>query len=87
MEELKKQTEMLKDENLGNGLTTTLKRLRENGQLMDSNYDFRGRNNDEMPFQERHKSNGSMDIEYRDHTGRLMTKKEAFRYQCHIFHG
>lgn len=26
-------------------------------------------------------------LEYRDRNGRLMTPKEAFRYQCRIFHG
>ncbi len=26
-------------------------------------------------------------LEYRDAQGRLMTPKEAFRYQCRIFHG
>ena len=26
-------------------------------------------------------------LEYRDSQGRIMTPKEAFRYQCRIFHG
>ena len=26
-------------------------------------------------------------LEYRDEKGRLMTPKQAFRYQCYIFHG
>jgi U4/U6.U5 tri-snRNP-associated protein 1 len=28
-----------------------------------------------------------INLEYRDHTGKLMTQKEAFRYMCWTFHG
>lgn len=76
LDELKKETEILHEEDLGTGLSGALKKLREKGFLMDSTYDYRGRALDEKPHQEKvNKSEDRINLEYRDESGREMTRK------------
>lgn len=85
IDKLKEENEFLFEKKRGVGLADTLKALREKGTLLQSNYDYRGRNLDEKPHEERlanmyNDPNDVIKLEHRDKTGRLMTKKEAFRY-------
>ncbi|CAK78221.1 unnamed protein product (macronuclear) [Paramecium tetraurelia] len=69
------------------GLTATLGLLRKRGELNPSKYDYVGRNKDQRVFKDQEQKDGEINLVYRDHSGKLMTPKEAFRYQCWIFHG
>jgi len=75
------------------GVGSTLSQLRSKGFLSQDNYDYSGRTLDIKPHRERNDLDGSgekageINLEYRDETGKLMTKKQAFRYACWIFHG
>ncbi|CAD8164231.1 unnamed protein product [Paramecium octaurelia] len=69
------------------GLTATLELLRKRGELNPSKYDYVGRNKDQRVFKDQENKDGEINLVYRDHSGKLMTPKEAFRYQCWIFHG
>ena len=59
LKKLKEEASFLEEENLGVGLGETLKRLRENGLLEDSNFDYSGRNLDEKPYEERIKDSNN----------------------------
>lgn len=76
LDSLREETKILHEEDLGTGLTGALKKLREKGMLMDGNYDFRGRNLDEKPHEERHYDpSDRVKLEYKDESGREMTRK------------
>ncbi|CAD8077311.1 unnamed protein product [Paramecium sonneborni] len=79
--------EFLEEGQHGNGLTATLELLRKRGELNPSKYDYVGRNKDQRVFKDQEHKDGEINLVYRDHSGKLMTPKEAFRYQCWIFHG
>ncbi|CAD8073469.1 unnamed protein product [Paramecium primaurelia] len=88
--EIKKEEdgiEFLEEEQHGHGLTATLELLRKRGELNPSKYDYVGRNKDQRVFKDQEQKDGEINLVYRDHSGKLMTPKEAFRYQCWIFHG
>ena len=74
------------------GLGDVLQKMRERGQLQNHT-EFVGRSKDKNPQEETMKhgldfvNQDRIKLEYRDHKGRLMTQKEAFRYQCWRFHG
>lgn len=53
IEKLKEENNFLFEKKQGLGLADTLRTLRERGALLESNYDFRGRNLDEKPYEER----------------------------------
>jgi len=57
--------------------------------LAESNKaEYAGRSNDERPWEERVKDTAKeINLEYRNKDGKLMTRKEAFRYICWNFHG
>lgn len=72
------ETNFLREAPIGKGLAATLKLLEERGALRTQETD-RGLVGD----QERVGSS----LERRDEFGRIMTPKEAFRVDCHKFHG
>ncbi len=76
---------------IGKGIGNALKILRERkllGQILHS-----GRAKDKTvegelaKFSKAGMKSGSLELDYRDETGHKMTLKEAFRYQCRLFHG
>lgn len=77
----------LEEASHGKGLADTLRILRERGELQPTTYDFVGRNRDKKRFSDLTQGDNEIRLEYRDASGRLMTPKEAFRYQCWTFHG
>eukprot|EP01022_Parablepharisma_sp_SALTPOND_P005619 TRINITY_DN123092_c1_g1_i1.p1 TRINITY_DN123092_c1_g1~~TRINITY_DN123092_c1_g1_i1.p1 ORF type:complete len:568 (-),score=108.92 TRINITY_DN123092_c1_g1_i1:89-1684(-) len=77
---------------IGKGIGNALKLLRERKLLGQTLYS--GRSKD--PTKEKEldkfskagfKDGNNIDFDYRDETGHKMTLKEAWRYQCRIFHG
>ncbi len=91
LKELEKEVEFIQEEDIGQGLAGALKKLREKGYMEPTAFEKSGRTKDVTVEQElsKWKSNAGKNIklEYRDDKGRLMTPKEAFRYQCWAFHG
>lgn len=97
MEQLNEERNFIEEEDFNEGgLAAALKAARERGYLMENEAEIRGRGKDKTYREELAKFDkpGKKDdgedrvkLEYRDKNGRLMTPKEAFRYQCRIFHG
>lgn len=56
--------------------------------MNDNVHEFVGRSKDarkaDAGFENKYKD---IVLEYRNDKGKIMTPNEAFRYQCHIFHG
>lgn len=83
----------MEEQQIDLGVSSTLAQLRSKGALSQDNYDYSGRTLDIKPHRERNdldgngEKGGGINLEYRDETGKLMTKKQAFRYACWIFHG
>lgn len=91
IEELKKEVKFLEDEDMNTSVAAALKVIRERGLAnVESQLTIRGRAKDET-LDETLKKFGDIGkdikLEYRDEKGRLMTPKEAFRYQCWMFTG
>jgi U4/U6.U5 tri-snRNP-associated protein 1 len=90
-EEMQEEVKFLNQESLGSGIAAALKNIREKGYLMDETLTVTGRAKDKTYTEELSKfekaPSDRIKLEYRDETGRMMTPKEAFRYQCWIFHG
>ena len=93
-EKLITELDFMNDEELNKkGVMDSLQALRSRGALSGDFYDYSGRNLDNKPHRDRIKDevNAQVDdrinLEYRDDTGRIMTKRQAFRYECWIFHG
>jgi len=102
IEELKKEVKFLEDEDMNTSVAAALKVIRERGLAnVESQLTIRGkchRDNTELigrakdeTLDETLKKFGDIGkdikLEYRDEKGRLMTPKEAFRYQCWMFTG
>ena len=81
--------------NISMSTFATLDLLRKRGLLnKGANNVFVGRNKDEKFHQQSEKTGAKMQeeddgltLEYRDNKGRLMSKKQAYRYGCWAFHG
>jgi len=93
LEQLNEERNFIEEDDLNKGgLAAALKAARERGYLMENEVEVRGRANDKTYREELSKFNkkegeDQVRLEYRDKNGRIMTPKEAFRYQCRIFHG
>jgi U4/U6.U5 tri-snRNP-associated protein 1 len=103
IEQMKEEVKFLEEDNLNTGVAAALKAIRERGlanmeeQLVKrgraskiANLTCLGRAKDETHEENLAKFGDigkSIKLEYRDEKGRLMTPKEAFRYQCWMFHG
>ena len=80
------------EKDIGKSTFAALQMMRQRGMLReDTNNVFAGRNNDQKLHQKSEKAGAPQEddglkLEYRDKTGRLMTKKQAFRYMCWTFH-
>jgi len=79
----------LRKDNLGLGLHGFLSELEDRGILLNDNIDYSGRNLDIKPHEDGTltRDNDRIQLEYRDDSGKVMTKKQAFRYICWKFHG
>lgn len=79
----------LHKETLGSGLSGFLKELEDRGVLANDNLDYSGRNLDKVPHKDGTltRDKDRIQLEYRDDTGKIMTKQQAFRYLCWKFHG
>jgi len=93
LEQLNEERNFIEEEDLNKGgLAAALKAARERGYLMENEVEVRGRANDktyreELSKFDKKEGEDRVRLEYRDKNGRIMTPKEAFRYQCRIFHG
>ncbi|EAR99239.1 SART-1 family protein (macronuclear) [Tetrahymena thermophila SB210] len=91
IKEMEKELEEigLHKEDLGVGLSGFLQELKERGVLMEDSNDYSGRSLDKKPHEDGtfNKEQDRIQLEYRDDTGKIMTKKQAFRYLCWQFHG
>jgi len=91
LEKLQEEVKFIEEESFGRGLFGALKNIREKGYIMEDSLEVSGRSKDKTYGEELAKfkqaRSDKIKLEYRDETGRLMTPKEAFRYQCWIFHG
>jgi U4/U6.U5 tri-snRNP-associated protein 1 len=80
--------EIMDEDDQSKGIMGTLNLLRKRGLLGQTEYS--GRYKDRNPDKEMEKfpksASDRIKLEYRDHKGKLMTSKEAFRYGCWIFH-
>ena len=88
-EKMKDEVTFLEEESVGKGMFKTLGSLRDRGML-DKVHDVTGRAKDKNYDTVKKAAQGGderVKLEYRDEKGRLMTPKQAFRYQCYIFHG
>jgi U4/U6.U5 tri-snRNP-associated protein 1 len=81
----------LEEPPLGKGIGRALELFRKRGLIGKEK--FIGRNKDRavpsnsgVSTPKTSITQKDFDLGYRDEKGRLMTQKEAFRYQCHIFH-
>jgi hypothetical protein len=76
-EKLRSELEFIYKDKEEMGIAETLKDLRERGVFNLKNADFSGRNLDKNPYEEGldAQENDRIKLEYRDETGRLMTKK------------
>lgn len=90
LEEMKKEVAFVEEEEVI-GVAAALKKLREKGYMQPASFEISGRTK-EKTVDEEFKKFGSefgknIKLEYRDEKGKLMTPKEAFRFQCWAFHG
>ena len=84
-EKLITELDFMNDEELNKkGVMDSLQALRSRGALSGDFYDYSGRNLDNKPHRDRIKDEVNAQV---DDTGRIMTKRQAFRYECWIFHG
>ena len=76
MQELRQQLSYMYELGPDTGLSDTLKQLRERGILDGKNVDYSGRALDKKPHEDGiDKPEDRIVLEYRDETGRIMTKK------------
>ena len=79
-----------REESVGRGMSSFLKLIRDRNRIGNEALEYTGRNKDKLMHKElaKHggKRTGEPKLEYRDANGKLMTQKEAFRYQCWTFH-
>ena len=73
----------MEDEELGIGLTSTLKAMRERGFLNDDIQDYVGRSKDKII---ENTTSKELQLEYRDPQGRLMTPKEVNNQTSNILY-
>ncbi|KAG5545889.1 hypothetical protein RHGRI_018146 [Rhododendron griersonianum] len=73
------ETTFLREAPIGKGLAATLKLLEERGALRTQETDHGVVGDQETVL--------GISLERRDEFGRIMTPKEAFRVDCHKFHG
>lgn len=91
LNELSKEVEFMNEEDISQGVAGALKKLREKGYMQPASFEKSGRTKDVTVEEELNKWKSvvgkDIKLEYRDDRGRLMTPKEAFRYQNWAFHG
>jgi U4/U6.U5 tri-snRNP-associated protein 1 len=90
LNQLAEEVKFIEEESFEGGIANALKAIREKGYLLENDIEIAGRSKDKTYHEEMAKyssSKNNLKLEYRDNHGRLMTPKEAFRFQCRIFHG